>query len=114
MRNILAEIVEKKKDIVAAAKRSLPLFEVRRRARVAGFRLSHRFRGKPWSLIAECKLQSPAKGRLCRAYSVTELAEIYEANGASALSVHTDPHFLGSNEDFAKVRAMTALPMLNS
>ena len=99
MKNILAEIVEKKKEIVAAAKKALPFDEVKRQARPGGFRLSHRVRGEAWSLIAECKLQSPAKGRLCRAYSVTELAKIYEENGASALSVHTDPHFLGSNEE---------------
>ncbi|MBQ8697954.1 MAG: indole-3-glycerol phosphate synthase TrpC [Schwartzia sp.] len=112
MRNILAEIVEKKKEIVAAAKKVMPLDEVKRAARPGGFRLSHRVRKEAWSLIAECKLQSPAKGRLCRAYSVTELAKIYEESGASALSVHTDPHFLGSNEDFAAVRKMTDLPML--
>ena len=58
------------------------------------------------------KLQSPAKGRLCRRYSVTELAHIYEDNGASMLSVHTDPHFLGCNEDFRKVRAEVSLPLL--
>ena len=112
MRNILAEIVGKKREIVAAAKKAVPLDEVKREARPGGFRLSHRVREEAWSLIAECKLQSPAKGRLCHAYSVTELAAIYEANGAGALSVHTDPHFLGSNEDFAAVRKMTSLPML--
>ena len=112
MKDILAEIVEKKKEIVKAAKKALPLDEVKRRARPGRFGLSHRVRGEEWSLIAECKLQSPAKGRLCRAYSVTELAAIYEENGASALSVHTDPHFLGSNEDFTKVREMTNLPLL--
>ena len=112
MKNILAEIVEKKKEIVAAAKKALPLDDVQRQARPGRFGLSHRVRGEHWSLIAECKLQSPAKGRLCRVYSVTELAKIYEANGASALSVHTDPHFLGSNEDFAAVRKMTGLPLL--
>ncbi len=112
MKNILAEIVEKKKDIVAAAKKAMPFDEVKRAARPSGFRFSHRVRGEEWSLIAECKLQSPAKGRLCRTYSVTELAKIYEENGASALSVHTDPHFLGTNEDFAAVRKLTDLPLL--
>ena len=112
MKNILAEIVEKKKEIVAAAKKALPFDEVKRQARPGGFRLSHRVRGEAWSLIAECKLQSPAKGRLCRTYSVTELAKVYEENGASALSVHTDPHFLGCNEDFAAVRKMTQMPLL--
>ena len=112
MKNILAEIVEKKKEIVAAAKKALPFDEVKRAARPGRFGLSHRVRREDWSLIAECKLQSPAKGRLCRTYSVTELAKIYEENGASALSVHTDPHFLGSNEDFAAVRKMTEMPLL--
>lgn len=112
MKNILAEIVEKKKDIVAAAKKAVPFDEVKRAARPGRFGLSHRVRGEAWSLIAECKLQSPAKGRLCRTYSVTELAKIYEENGASALSVHTDPHFLGSNEDFAAVRKLTKMPLL--
>ena len=112
MKNILAEIVEKKKDIVAAAKKAVPFDEVKRAAHPGRFGLSHRVRGETWSLIAECKLQSPAKGRLCRTYSVTELAKVYEENGASALSVHTDPHFLGCNEDFAAVRKMTKMPLL--
>ena len=112
MRDILAEIVEKKKDIVAQAKRDLPLAEVKRRLRPSTFRMAERFGSEPWSLIAECKLQSPAKGRLTRSHSVVELAHIYEANGASMLSVHTDPHFLGCNADFQKVRAEVELPLL--
>ena len=112
MRDILAEIVEKKKEIVKAAKRELSLHEIRSRIEYGHFRMAHRFSREDWSLIAECKLQSPAKGRLCHTHSVTELAHIYEHNGASMLSVHTDPHFLGSNEDFAKVRSQVKLPLL--
>ena len=112
VRNILAEIVEKKKDIVAEAKQKLSLHEVKARIQPGAFRMSHRFRAENWSLIAECKLQSPAKGRLCRTHSVEELARIYAANGASMLSVHTDPHFLGCNEDFQKVRKLVDLPLL--
>ncbi len=112
MRDILAEIVEKKKDIVANAKREMPLDEVKRSLVCGTFAMTHRFRERDWNLIAECKIQSPAKGRLCRRYSVTELARIYEDNGASMLSVHTDPHFLGCNEDFRKVRAEVSLPLL--
>ena len=87
MRDILAEIVEKKKDIVTNAKREMPLDEVKRSLVCGTFAMTHRFRERDWNLIAECKLQSPAKGRLCRRYSVTELARIYEDNGASMLSV---------------------------
>ena len=77
MRDILAEIVEKKKDIVANAKREMTLDEVKRSLVCGTFAMTHRFRERDWNLIAECKLQSPAKGRLCRRYSVTELARIY-------------------------------------
>lgn len=112
MRDILAEIVEKKKDIVREAKERLPLAEVKARLRPGTFRMAERFRAETWSLIAECKLQSPAKGRLNRTHTVDQLARIYEANGASMLSVHTDPHFLGCNEDFVRVRKEVALPLL--
>ena len=112
MRDILAEIVTQKKDIVTAAKRETPLEELKRNLKPGTFRMAERFRAVPWNLIAECKLQSPAKGRLTRSHSVLELARLYEANGAAMLSVHTDPHFLGCNEDFRKVRAAVKLPLL--
>ena len=112
MRDILAEIVQDKKEIVAAAKRQLPLHEMKKRLRPGSFAMAHRFRREAWSLIAACKLQSPAKGRLCNTHSVDELARIYAANGASMLSVHTDPHFLGCNEDFQRVRSLVELPLL--
>jgi len=112
MRDILAEIVAEKREIVAAAKDKLPLSEIQRQIHPGQFRMGHRFAKEDWSLIAECKLQSPAKGRLTKSHSVLELAHIYEDNGASMLSVHTDPHFLGCNEDFQKVRAEIKLPLL--
>lgn len=112
MKDILAEIVIKKRDIVAEAKRKLPLEEVKRRLRLGHFRMGHVFRKGEWNLIAECKLQSPAKGRLDAVHTVEQLAHIYENHGASMLSVHTDPHFLGSNEDFVRVHQEVRLPLL--
>ena len=114
MKDILAEIVEKKRDLVAEAKRRLPFADLKARARecCGGFSMTKRFHARDWNLIAECKLQSPAKGRLCRTHTVDELARIYAENGASMLSVHTDPHFLGSNEDLVRVRSLVDLPLL--
>ena len=112
MRDILAEIVEKKRTIVAEAKKSVPLDELKANLPCGTFRMAEHFRWRGWGLIAECKLQSPAKGRLTTSHSVTELADIYTAAGAAVLSVHTDPHFLGSNEDFAAVRARVDTPLL--
>ena len=112
MRNILAEIVENKKKIVAESKSKLAIDELKSKITCGHFRMSQSIKKGGWSLIAECKLQSPAKGRLNQTHSVLELAHIYEDNGASMLSVHTDPHFLGKNEDFAKVRSEIKLPLL--
>ena len=109
MKDILGEIVEKKKAIVAEAKRKMPLAEVKARMQPGTFRMSKVFKKDAWNLIAECKLQSPAKGRLNQTHTVEQLAAIYAANGASMLSVHTDPHFLGCNEDFCKVRELVEL-----
>lgn len=117
MKDILAEIVAKKKEIVKEARREMPLTEIKARlnegkGQFGHFRMSHSFRRREWNLIAECKLQSPAKGRLNKTHSVVEMAHIYEANGAAMLSVHTDPHFLGSNESFQEVRQAVELPLL--
>ncbi len=112
MRNILSEIVEQKKIIVDEAKKNLPLEKIKADLEVGHFRMSQSIKKGGWSLIAECKLQSPAKGRLNQTHSVVELAKIYEANGAAMLSVHTDPHFLGSNESFIEVRRTVGLPLL--
>ncbi len=112
MRDILAEIVAEKKLTVAAAKISKPLEQIQRELQIGKFRMAQAISKGAWSLIAECKLQSPAKGRLNQTHSVIELAKIYEQNGAAMLSVHTDKHFLGNNEDFIKVRAEVDLPLL--
>lgn len=112
MKDILAEIVAKKREIVASAKAEMPLEEIKAKIKPDTFRMSKMFKKGDWNLIAECKLQSPAKGRLNKTHTVEELAHIYEESGASMLSVHTDPHFLGCNEDFIKVRQQVKIPLL--
>lgn len=111
-KDILSEIVESKREIVANAKKNLPLKKIEQKIEVGSFRMSQEFARTDWGLIAECKLQSPAKGRLNSTHTVVELAQIYENAGATMLSVHTDPHFLGSNESFSEVRAAVKLPLL--
>jgi indole-3-glycerol phosphate synthase len=64
-------------------------------------------------IIAEVKRRSPSKGWLNEHLDAAQLARDYEAGGASAISVLTDgPHFAGSVDDFARVRAATQLPLL--
>ena len=112
MRNILAEIVAEKRLTVDSAKKINPLEKVQRELQVGNFNMSKVITKGGKSLIAECKLQSPAKGRLNKTHTVLEMAQIYESNGAKMLSVHTDKHFLGCNEDFIKVRQEVKLPLL--
>lgn len=109
---MLQTIVARKRQTVAQEKLQQPLDEILQELQAGTFSLSKVISAQRWSLIAECKLASPAKGELCGAYSVPELAAIYTANGASALSIHTDEHFRGRLTDIAAVRAVSKLPIL--
>lgn len=112
MRDYLKEIVEAKGDVVAAAKREVPLTQLKQAVEKGSFAMSAGFAKGSWQLIAECKLQSPSKGNFGHPYSVAELARIYENNGAAMLSVHTDAHFLGKNEDITMVKNLVKIPVL--
>ena len=109
---MLKKIIDIKRQIVAVAKQERPLASLLLDIKPGNFAFSNAVQQSTWTLIAECKLASPAKGQLCTDYSVPELAKIYTANGATALSVHTDIHFCGRLEDIAAVRAVTQLPIL--
>lgn len=111
-KDMLAEIVAKKRGIVDEAKKKLPLYELKKMVKCGKFAMSNKFKQKKWNLIAECKLQSPSKGLFKQNHTVAELAKIYEENGASMLSVHTDPHFLGKNEDITMVKELVDIPVM--
>ncbi|MDO4203562.1 MAG: indole-3-glycerol phosphate synthase TrpC [Selenomonadaceae bacterium] len=112
MKDILAEIVEKKRAVVEEARKQMPLDRIKAELKPGTHRAAKAMEAADFFLIAECKLNSPAKGRLCKRYEVTELAKIYSGNGATMLSVHTDSHFLGRNEDIPAVRTITGLPIM--
>lgn len=64
-------------------------------------------------LIAEIKQASPSQRLLRRDFKPTEIARIYEEEGASALSVLTEERFfLGRLEHIRLVRAASKLPLL--
>lgn len=63
--------------------------------------------------ICEIKRASPSKGLICEEFDPTAIAKEYEAIGADAISVLTEPKFFGgSNEDFTKVVKGSSLPVL--
>ena len=78
---------------------------------VRDFRGALRRRGV--ALIAECKQRSPSGGLLQRDYDPVGLARRYAANGASAISVLTEPEFFGGSLDHLQaVHAAIEIPVL--
>lgn len=109
---MLDDIVAARRRDVAASKADRPLAALLPDIRPGTSAFAHALQATDWALIAECKLASPAKGILCDRHTVPELARLYTAGGAAALSVHTSPPFRGRLEDIAAVRAVSPLPIL--
>jgi indole-3-glycerol phosphate synthase len=116
--SILDTIVAHKHNEVASRKVALPLPVLREQLPAA---LSPRdflsallspARPSP-RVIAEIKRCSPSKGPLRPDLDPSDLASIYEQNGASAISVLTDNQFFGGSlDDLRAARAATTLPVL--
>jgi indole-3-glycerol phosphate synthase len=69
--------------------------------------------GQPLRVVAELKRASPSAGVLQTSFDPAALAKEYEACGASAVSVLTEPsRFLGSIEDLERVRGAVSIPVL--
>jgi indole-3-glycerol phosphate synthase len=65
------------------------------------------------NVIAECKRRSPSRGVLAADYDPVAIARQYEAGGAAAISVLTEPPFFdGAPEHLAAVRQAVQLPLL--
>ena len=111
----LEEILQFKYAEVAAGKEQMPLLELERRVINAPptrpFRES--LAGDSIKLIAELKKASPSKGLLCQEFAPAQLARIYKASGAAAISVLTDQKFFqGSLGYLQLVKSATNLPVL--
>jgi indole-3-glycerol phosphate synthase len=114
--SILDEIVASKRRELAAAKQRMPLDEVEHQAAeappVRDF-LDALAGPGPIRLIAEVKKASPSAGVIREDFDPVTIARVYQAHGASCLSVLTDePYFQGHLSYLARVRAAVALPLL--
>ncbi|MBR5116395.1 MAG: indole-3-glycerol phosphate synthase TrpC, partial [Lachnospiraceae bacterium] len=65
------------------------------------------------SFICECKKASPSKGVIAEDFPYLSIAQEYEAAGADALSVLTEPHwFLGSDRYLKEISETVRIPAL--
>ena len=116
MATILDEIVDSKRREVEAARQRMPFPELEDQA--AGAPPVRDFRTaiagpKPIHLIAEIKKASPSAGVIRGDFDPIAIARVYQAHGASCLSVLTDaPYFQGHLSYLARVRAASAIPLL--
>lgn len=112
----LNRIVTQTQADLEVRKREIPLTELQRQAleQPKPRDLLEAFKSRSQiHLIAEVKRASPSKGMLAPHIDPVELARVYEANGASAISVLTEPHFfLGSPEYLTAIKQAVSIPVL--
>jgi indole-3-glycerol phosphate synthase len=106
MPSILDEIVRAKRQELAQLKEQVPLSELEGRAAVqlTPLNLSGGLLGRDMRLIAEVKKASPSRGLLCPDFDPVRLAGTYANNGASAVSVLTDPRFQGEPDHLTQIK----------
>jgi indole-3-glycerol phosphate synthase len=115
--DLLRAIVAGTQRITAVRRAREPLSALERRAIAAApdgqrFEAALSMAGRV-NVIAECKRRSPSKGVLAQPYEPARLARQYEAGGAAAISVLTEPTFFdGSLDHLMAVRAAVGVPLL--
>ena len=118
--DILKKIIAHKCEEVSAARLAAPVSELK--ARIddledvpRGFERHLREAvSSDWTaIIAEVKKGSPSRGTIREDFDPLEIAEIYQDNGATCLSVLTDEKFfLGHLRFLALIRETVSLPLL--
>jgi indole-3-glycerol phosphate synthase len=111
----LDAIVASRRRLLAEDQERVPLKKLMRAAERRHERrpFVEALRGGGLAVIAELKRASPSRGVLREKYHCREIAQGYEAAGAAALSVLTEPEFFqGSLTDLIDARDATSLPVL--
>jgi len=115
MSNILDQIVADTRVALAERRREVPESALRDRlAQAQPVRDFAAALAAPGiRVIAEIKRASPSAGLIRQECDPAAIARAYQANGAAAISVLTEPrHFQGSLDDLRTVHAAVSIPVL--
>ncbi|MFC3051086.1 indole-3-glycerol phosphate synthase TrpC [Kordiimonas pumila] len=120
MRDILAEICDKKREHVADMKKVFSLPDLEAKAKAASparsfiSALKTKISAGHYGFICEIKKASPSKGLIRpQDFEPAALAAAYERGGAACLSVLTDiPYFQGNDGYLVEARSAVSIPVL--
>lgn len=114
--NILDQLAEHARQRVEAAKQTVPLAEAKRQALAlpkGNFRFEKALAKPGLAFICECKKASPSKGLIAPDFPYLQIAKEYEAAGADAISVLTEPKwFLGMDAYLKEITSAVSTPCL--
>jgi indole-3-glycerol phosphate synthase len=101
-------VAAKRAEMDTAALRALALDLPR-----GDFAFERALRGPGVSFICECKKASPSKGVIAENFPYLQIARQYEAAGADAISVLTEPKwFLGRDNYLREIASAVSIPCL--
>lgn len=114
---ILEEIAARTRERIEAEKEVLPLTELKARAaeldKNTGFPFQRALAKPGVSFICEVKKASPSKGVIAGDFPYAEIAGEYQAAGADAISVLTEPFYFKGSDDYLRViRRKVSIPLL--
>lgn len=113
---ILEQLAAHARERVRQAKRQIPPDRMQAEALAlpkGDFAFEKALRKPGLSFICECKKASPSKGLIAPDFPYLQIARDYEAAGADAISVLTEPKwFLGSDAFLREIAAAVRIPCL--
>ena len=113
---ILDRLADHARERVEEAKRRQSLTEIRQRASdmpKGNFAFENALKKPDIAFICECKKASPSKGLIAPEFLYLSIAREYEAAGADAVSVLTEPKwFLGSDKYLKDIAEAVSIPCL--